>query len=592
MKYKNISVLFKEQVRKLRDRPAFYARKGNIWESTSWIEWGEKADELASALIACGLKPASSVCILMGNVPEWPIADLGVIMAGGVSVGLYPTSSAQQCSYIINHSDAEFVLVDTAAQLEKLLQIRSDLPKVKTIIVAQGAYKTQQGIWPLSEFLKLGRERFQQTYSTLRNQAEGAHPDDIAIIVYTSGTTGNPKGACLSHRYLLESVKSLNQVIPLNADDIALSYLPYCHVAERIAGLYNRIYAGVTAYLVDDMARFWDYVREVKPSVFASVPRFYEKAYAQIMADLGAATDQEKERFWQAIELGRRAAPYRRIGSRIPAELEAQLKEHEQVFEKVRAYFGGRVRVATSGGAPLSQDIEEFFEAAGLIILQAYGLTENLCVAFNRPNRYKPGTVGLPMPGCQVRRAEDGEILVRSRMMFSGYYKEPDETAETVIDGWLHTGDLGQLDQDGFLKITGRKKEIIVTSTGKNISPALIENMLKEDPLISQALVYGDRRSYLVALITINKVEAANRGVQIPDAEPARNPHLVSLVQKVVDRVNSRLSSTEQIKRFALLDKDFSIEADEITPTMKIKRDVLSKRYASLIEDLYKQDHK
>jgi long-chain acyl-CoA synthetase len=577
--YLSIPDFFRDRVKERGDRPAFYARGAAGWEPTSWAEWHRKSSAFASALIARGLKRGGSVCILMGNVPEWPIADLGVIMAGGISVGLYPTSSPQQCSYIINHSDAEFVLVDTKEQLEKILRIRGELPKVKTIIAARQD-ATAPDVINLSEFLKLGRN------ADIFERAEAANPDDIAIMVYTSGTTGNPKGACLSHRYVLESVGSLNKVIPLTEDDVALSYLPYCHVAERIAGLYNRIYAGVTAYLVDDMARFWDHVRDIKPTIFASVPRFYEKAYAEIMADLSAA---DKERFLWAIEIGRRAARLRRAEKPIPPELLSQLREHETVFETIRGYFGGRVRFATSGGAPLSQDIEEFFEAAGLTILQAYGLTENICVAFNRPDRHKPGTVGPPMPGCQVKIAQDGEILVQSQMMFSGYYKEPDKTAEAIIDGWLHTGDLGQLDEDGFLRITGRKKDIIVTSTGKNISPALIENMLKEDPLISQAMVYGDRRSYLVALITINRAEAANRGASLScDAELARDTHLMGLVRQIVDRVNSRLSSTEQIKRFALLDKDFSIEADEITPTMKIKRDVLSRRYADIIESLYK----
>lgn len=578
MEHRNICSLFRERVERYGDRPALYARGAAGWEPISWAQWGEKSSAFASALLARGLRRGGSVCILMSNVPEWPIADLGVILAGGISVGLYPTSSPQQCSYIINHSDAEFVLVDSKEQLEKILRIRDELPKVKTIIAARQD-AAASGAMHFQEFLELGRKEHQG----LLERAE-AHPDDIAIMVYTSGTTGDPKGACLSHRYVLESVKSLNQVIPLAEDDIALSYLPYCHVAERIAGLYNRIYAGVTAYIVDDMAKFWDYVREVRPTIFASVPRFYEKAYAQIVADLGAAAE-----FWRAIEAGRRAASLRRAGKPIPEDLLAQLREHEPIFEKIRSYFGGRVRFATSGGAPLPQDIEDFFEAAGLVILQAYGLTENICVAFNRPGHHKPGTVGPPMPGCQVRIAEDGEILVRSQMMFSGYYKDPDKTAEVIIDGWLHTGDLGKLDEDGFLSITGRKKEIIVTSTGKNISPALIENMLKEDPLISQAMVCGDRKSYLVALITINRAEAANRGVPISaDLELGRDPHLIGLVQKIVDRVNSRLSSTEQIKRFAVLDRDFSIEADEITPTMKIKRDVVSRRYADIIEGLYK----
>jgi long-chain acyl-CoA synthetase len=361
----------------------------------------------------------------------------------------------------------------------------------------------------------------------LKERAEGAKPDDIAIMVYTSGTTGPPKGACLSHRYIINSVESLRQTIPIYEADVSFSYLPFCHVAERISGLYNRLYAGASAYFVDDLARLGEYMLEVKPTVFASMPRFFEKIHARIVSD----------------------------GS-----------------SNVKDYFGGRVRLLTSGGAPLPLEVAEFFAAAGLPILQAYGLTENVCVAFNRPDNYKFGTVGPPMPGCEVRIADDNEILVRSEMMFSGYYKAPEETAKMFADGWLLTGDLGEFDEDGFLKIIGRKKELIVTSTGKKISPTLLENMLKENHLISQAMVYGEGRSYLVALITLN------------------GP--TETVQEIVDKVNRRVSSTESIKRFAILDRDFEVARDEITPTGKLKRDVITNRFRDVIENLYTDKHR
>lgn len=295
-------------------------------------------------------------------------------------------------------------------------------------------------------------------------------------------------------------------------------------MAERISGLYNRLYAGAPVYFVDDLARLGEYMLEVKPTVFASLPRFFEKIHALIVAD-GSTT--------------------------------------------VKDYFGGRIRLLTSGGAPLPLEVAEFFAAAGLPILQAYGLTENVCVAFNRPDKYKFGTVGPAMAGCKVRIAADKEILVRSEMMFSGYYKAPEETAKMFADGWLLTGDLGELDDDGFLKIIGRKKELIVTSTGKKVAPALLENMLKEHHLISQAMVYGEGRSYLVALITLNVAEGGE------------------IVQSIVDDVNRRVSSTESIKRFAILDRDFEIERDEITPTGKLKRDVITERFRKVIEGLY-----
>jgi long-chain acyl-CoA synthetase len=529
MKVQNVYRLFLDRVEKFRSRgDVFYFRSDNRWQGISWDEFHARVHEFASALLACGLERGGSVCMLMGNVPEWPISDIGTIVAGGVGVGLYPTSSAEQCQYIIDHSDAAFVVVDTQSQLEKVLSVRSQLPKVQFVIVLdEQATTTAPDVFSYRKFLELGRKSREQFASLLLERGQNAQPDDVAIMVYTSGTTGLPKGACLSHRYIINSVESLRQTIPIFDTDISFSYLPFCHVAERISGLYNRLHAGAPVYFVDDLARLGEYMLEVKPTVFASLPRFFEKIHAQIMSD-----------------------PQRR---------------------EVRDYFGGRVRLLTSGGAPLPLEVNEFFAAAGLPILQAYGLTENVCVAFNRVDRYKFGTVGLPMPGCEVKLAADGEILVRSEMMFSGYYKAPEETAAVFSDGWLLTGDLGEFDEDGFLKITGRKKELIVTSTGKKIAPSLIENMLKEHHLISQAMVYGEGKSYLVALITLS----------------GSSPNAKQIVQRKVEEVNHRVSSTESIKRFAVLDRDFEIAKDEITPTGKVKRDVIAKRYSNLIEELY-----
>jgi long-chain acyl-CoA synthetase len=594
MRYPNIYSLFRERVEQYRGQHVFYIRQNDQWVGISWDRFNQKAHEFGYALIAMGLEKGTSVCILMNNVPEWPISDLGTIIAGGVSVGLYPTSSAEQCRYIINHSDAEFVLVDTQFQLNKILHVRKDLPKVKAIVVLdETVAHNNPGVVSYQEFLRLGREHHERAHPILQERTENAQPEDIVIMVYTSGTTGLPKGACLSHRYVINSVESLLETIPIYDSDTSFSYLPYCHVAERISGLYNRLYAGAPAYFVDDLTRLWDYMLEVKPTVFGSLPRFYEKIHARIMADVEKAAPEEQERFYQVLSLGRTLSRLRQARESIPEELKAEYEQKAGlVLNKVKSYFGGCIRITTSGGAPLPLEIQEFFDALGVPILQAYGLTENVCVAFNRPDNYKFGTVGPPMPGCEVKIADDGEILVRSEMMFSGYYKEPDKTAEVFRDGWLLTGDLGELDEDGFLKITGRKKELIITSTGKNVAPALIENLLKEHHLISQAMAYGDGKSYLVALITLNQAEteeyARAKGISYEDfAELTRHPEIVSLVQKIVDGVNARVSSTEAIKKFVILDHDLSIEADEITPTMKIKRNVVGAWYRDILERLY-----
>jgi len=526
MKYTTVYSLFADRVQKyaaenVEAKDVFYFRSGDRWQGISWKRFEEETFDFATALLSHDLKRGGKVCVLMGNVPEWPISDIGTIMAGGVGVGLYPTSSAEQIAYIIDHSDAEFVLVDTKEQLQKVLSVRNHLPKVRHVI----ALDTSDAATSYQAFVEQGRAERSRLSSLLKERAEGAASDDVAIMVYTSGTTGPPKGACLSHRYIINSVESLRQTIPIYDSDVSFSYLPFCHVAERISGLYNRLYAGASAYFVDDLTRLGEYMLEVKPTVFASLPRFFEKIHARAVAD--GASD-------------------------------------------VKDYFGGRIRLATSGGAPLPLEIAEYFDAAGLPILQAYGLTENVCVAFNRPDNYKFGTVGPPMPGCEVRIAEDKEILVRSEMMFSGYYKDPEATAKIFSDGWLLTGDLGEFDEDGFLRIIGRKKELIVTSTGKKVSPALIENMLKEHHLISQAVVYGEGRSFLVALITLNA------------------PASRETIQSIIDNVNRRVSSTESIKRFAILERDFEIVRDEITPTGKLKRDVITDRFREQIEELYK----
>ncbi len=536
--FQNVYSLFRAQTEKYGDMPVFYTRVGDEWRSQTWREFEEQAHDAACAFLAKGLTRGASVAILAGNIPEWSIVDIAAIAAGGVGVGVYPTSSPDQCEYIINHSDAEFVVVDTAAQLKKLSGLQ--LPKVKEILVIEPNGTLLDGpVSAFDDFLKLGRERRDELIPQVEDIGHNAAFDDVAIMVYTSGTTGEPKGAMLSHRYILNSVESLRQSVPIFDTDIAFSYLPGCHVAERISGIYNRLYNGTPAYFVNDLSRLYEYMLEVRPTVFASLPRFFEKIHAAIVAKNG--TD----------------------------------KVDPQVVNKA---FGGRMRLLTSGGAPLPNEIAQFFADAGLPILQAYGLTENICVAFNTVAEHKFGTVGKPMPMCEVRIAEDGEILVKSPMMFSGYYKALDETAEMFNDeGWLKTGDLGELDREGFLKITGRKKEIIVLSSGKNVAPALIENLVKESHLISHCMVHGDGRSYCVALITINETEAANMCRE----------EIQGLVEQAVQRANSRVSNSEQIKRFTILDRDFSVETDEVTPTLKLKRSVVARHFKHVIDKLY-----
>ncbi len=539
MEFENIYTLFRSQTAKFADLPVFYTRGVDGWASQTWQDFDDKVTDTACGLLAKGLSKGASVAILAGNLPEWSIVDIATVSAGGVGVGIYPTSSPEQCEYIIDHSDAEFVVVDTEKQLEKVASL--NLPKVKEIFVV-GSHTLADGrVSSFSDLLTLGREKREELMPTVDQIGSGAILDDTAIMVYTSGTTGRPKGAMLSHRYILNSLESLRQSVPIFDTDIALSYLPGCHVAERISGIYNRLYNGTPAYFVDDLSRLYQYMLEVKPTVFASLPRFFEKIHAALLSEPGAAS------------------------AGFPAK-------------KVNDAFGGRMRLLTSGGAPLPNEIAQFFADAGLPTLQAYGLTENICVAFNTAEHHRFGTVGRPMPMCRVRIAEDREIQVNSPMMFSGYYKEPERTAEMFTDdGWLRTGDLGELDSEGFLKITGRKKEIIVLSSGKNVAPAYVENLVKQSHLISHCFLFGDGRSYCVALITINETEAAN---MCPE-------HIFGLVEQAVSKANSKVSSSEQIKRWKILDRDFAPEFDEVTPTLKLKRNVVAANFRGELDELY-----
>lgn len=545
MKYQNIYSLFRTQTAKYRGVAVFYSRENGGWKSQNWEDFEEQVNDFACALLAKGLTRGGKVAILAGNVAEWAVCDIGTIAAGGVGVGLYPTSSPQQCEYIIDHSEAEFIFTTKERGFEVIREILPFLPKVKEVVTID----TDE----FQKFLAFGRENRANFLPQVEEIGFNAKPDDTAIMVYTSGTTGNPKGAMLSHKYVLNSCESLRQAVPIFDSDTAFSYLPFCHVAERISGLYNRLYNGTAVHFVDDLSKLGAYMMEIKPTVFASLPRFFEKIYARVVSEHGASPDAQK----------------------------------------VKDAFGGRVRLLTSGGAPLPEEIADFFARAGVPILQAYGLTENICVAFNTIENLKFGTVGKPMPMCEVKIAADGEILVKSPMMFSGYYKEPEKTAEMFDgEGWLKTGDLGSLDADGFLRITGRKKEIIVLSTGKNVAPALLENLLKENHLISQAFIYGDGRSYLTAIITLNQLEAEafarSDSIEFKDfAELTQKNEIKRIVAAQVEKTNARVSSSEQIKKYVVLERDFTAEEDEVTPTLKLKRNVIAEKFSGVLNELY-----
>jgi long-chain acyl-CoA synthetase len=542
-----------------RDATAFTIFGGETW---TYGRWHDAATDVASALIAQGFPAGTRVAILAGTSALWPVADLGVLMAGMVSVGLYPTSAPAQVRDQLADCEARVVIVDDAAQLAKVRSIRAELPHLGTVIVAKTANDTDADAdavafddWTAGG--RTARAESPAVAKELASASSAAHGASPAILIYTSGSTGTPKGAVISHETIAASAESARLALGMTAADRTISFLPFSHAAERMFGLYTRLWVGMEATLVPDIAQLWAASAAHHPTIFGGLPRFYEKACdAMRIADRAggaAARDAERERL-----------------------------------------FGKALRIATSGGAALPPAVAEYLEASGVLVLGAYGQTEHLCVAFNRPERHRHDGVGWPMPGTEVRIADDGELLVKkSQLTFSGYFNKPDESRAAFTDdgAWLFTGDLAELRADGSLAITGRKKELLALSTGKKVAPLPIEAKLTGDGWISHAVLFGEGRPFVTALLCLGSATvrawAQESHVAGDVASLSAHPEVMARVQSVVDRVNADLSRPEQVKRWVLLPHEFSVENGELTPTMKVRRADVTTRYARLIDPLY-----
>ncbi|WP_372366585.1 long-chain fatty acid--CoA ligase [Candidatus Uabimicrobium sp. HlEnr_7] len=596
MQYQNIYQMLCATTEKFAEQAAYFHKVDDNWQKVTWQELKELADNFALALLEKGLKPGDTVSILAGNDLAWPVADIGTIAAGGIGVGLYPSSSPEQCAYILKHSNSKFVVVDSNEQLQKILQIREQIPQL-TII----SKVSHPDVISWEDFLRQGSSDMWDTYQDVANNRSY---EDTVVIVYTSGTTGHPKGACLSNRYIISSCIALDKVFEVVRSDtlldneeelfVSLSFLPFCHVAERISGMYARMYSGFSAYLIDNIAKLFSYIEELSPHIFGGLPRFYEKIYAKILNDVEQGKIN-KDDFDKAIAINKKVVDLRNDNQTLAANLYKDWKWAEaNIYSKVRSNFGSRIVSCSSGAAPIPKEVLDFFlYASNLNILEAYGLTEFVCCAFSTPRAHRANSVGKPMYGCEIKIAEDGEILLKGPQMFSGYYNDEKATKEVISeDGWLHTGDIGKLDEDSFLYITGRKKEFIKTSTGKKIAPLYIENLCKRNHLLSNIMVYGDNKKYLTAIITLNELELKSYA-QIHNivfdnySDLTKKPQIQEIVAKVISEVNEQISRTEQIKKYTILDKDFTIEGDEITPTGKVKRRIINKKYHDVIESMY-----
>jgi long-chain acyl-CoA synthetase len=592
--------LFRERVERYGDRVAFrvLAAGGAARdEAVTWREWGEAARRFAAALVASGHRPGDAVAVFAGNRPLWPVADLGILLAGGVAVGVYPTSSPEQLGRLLADCGAGVLVVDTPERLALATGVRTGAPRLHTVVCER---LRPARTWTLGWDAWLARgaralARGRGVAEELERRTERAAPGDTALLIYTSGSTGEPKGARISHRYLLDSALSIREALGLEEGDTTLSFLPFCHGAERIFGLYTRIVCGMEAALVEDHGRVWEAARAYGPTVFGGLPRFYEKAYEALRAEEERAAGAERERWTRTLELGRARSRLRQAGEPVPAELEAAWREAgAPLFERVAALFGGRIRRATSGGATLPREVAEYLDALGLTVLGAYGMTEHLCVAFNRPDRYTLDSAGPPMPGTELRIAADGEVLVRrGPLTFDGYHGRPEATRDAFTpDGaWLLSGDLGELGADGCLRITGRKKELIALSSGKKVAPLPIEQRLVQDPWIGQAMLYGEGRHFVTALFALRRpvVEAwaRERGIDDSFGELLAHPEVAARVQAAVERVNAALSRPEQVRRWIVLERELSADEDELTPTLKIRRPVVAARYRDRMEALY-----
>lgn len=611
--YPNVLQLFEDQCDRYADFPFLWEKHGQ-WIPTSWREFRNDVYRFAAALIERGFARNEGVAILSGNRKEWPISDLGTIYAGGVSVGLYPTSSAAQCAFMISHSDSKTVVVDHARQLEKILEVRSALPNLRDIVVADPNVPTdpRKNIWNIKDFMALGDAHMRIGLKTMDMVRRTMQPTDTIMYVYTSGTTGDPKAAMISNRYFLYNGDSINQVFDFKPQESIISYLPFCHVGERIFGFAVSLIAGRQFYLVEDYSKVIDTLTEIDAGIFGGVPRLYEKMYAKITGHIAALPENQRSEIQAAFSIAKEYFSYVLNRREAPAPLvQSYVSVDGSLLKPLREMaFGRNMRICTSGAAPLARDVAEFFVAIGSPIYEAYGLTENISAAINRPDKHRISTVGVPMPHCEIKLAEDGEILIKGGNTFSGYYKNEQATREMfgAEGGWMLTGDVGEFDQDGFLRIIDRKKELLITSTGKNIAPAPIEIMLKYDTVISQSMVVGDGKSYIAALITINPFEAVRsikglaetlphdvaenlkKGQWPPDGEMRKlieQPSLREHIQNTIHNINASLNHTEQIKKFTILPFDFSIERGEITPTLKLKRKVIMERYKDMIEHLY-----
>lgn len=575
-------------------RPAYYEKTHHgVWVPTGYRAFSHQVMRVGKALMALGCAPGGTVSILGFNRPEWVIFDVACMAIGGAPAGIYTTCSPTEVAYILRHARSSVVLVENETQWRKVALERGTLPDLRWIVTMRGAKVDDPGVIAWDDLDARGEGVSDGEFFARMHALE---PDGLATLIYTSGTTGPPKGVMLSHRNLAWTSKTADEMIrPHDEPDRTLSYLPLSHIAEQMFSIHGAITGGGAVYYAESIEKVADNLKEVRPTLFFGVPRIWEKLHAGITAKLADAQGAKKKLAAWAMSVGRRVSEHGMRGEALPPALAAQHRLADRLFfTKVKQAIGlDQAKTCVSGAAPIAREVLDLFASLDLVVNEVYGQSEDTGpTTYNRRGRVKLGTVGPAFPGLEVELAQDGEILVRGPNVFLGYYKEPEATAEVLVDGWLHSGDLGAFDADGFLTITGRKKEIIITAGGKNIAPKNIEAALKSHALVSEAVVIGDRRKYLTALVTLDVDAVArfrrDRGLA-GDTPDHLHVDVLAEVQRAVDAANADLARVEQVKKFRVLPRALGIDTGELTPTLKIKRRVVAQNFETQIEEMYRE---
>ena len=592
--------VFKQTAEKYGDRVSLRKKEYGLWHDISWNEYYRLAKCVGSALISMGLKKGECVSIIGDNCPEWVIIDLGIQGAGGVAVGVYSTNAWPQVEYVIEQSESRFFFVENEEQLDKWLHFRDKVPQLKKVIVwdLEGLKHFEDPmVMTYDELLETGREIVEKNPGLFEKRMAEVTPEDLSVLIYTSGTTGPPKGAMLTHRNVTWMARAIVADDPVYDTESVMSFLPLCHVFERLFSVFVHVTHGYTVNFIESLDTVMDNMREISPTMGYAVPRIWEKYLSAVYIKMSDATWFKKLLFGVALKIGKNRATLKMNFKSVPFYLEPLYQlAHLMVFRKLKERLGfDRMRIAYSGAAPIAPDVLHFFQSIGVNLIEGYGQTEGSGVTtVSRVGMVKFGMVGPPLPGVEVKIAEDGEILVKSPGVFKGYFRSPEATAETIKDGWLHSGDVGELDEDGYLRITDRKKDIIVTAGGKNITPQYIENKLKASLFINDAVVIGDKRKFLSCLIMIDEDNvvkyAQDNKIQFSTYKDLTQSHeIINLIQAEMNQVNDTLARVEQVKKFTILPKKLYEEDGEVTPTMKVKRKYVNEAFGDLIEAMYRR---